>query len=172
MTHTLTAFEARTDMLESTRVASDGAPRLLRVKTPEERWGTVLEGALRIHGCVDASVLPPVYAALAATPKGGGGIALQGLYQTRVNAKRAATTITPVCLSSTKDSFMACRHHATNPSDLESGIYLPQVLVMSTMQTQALYAVLQDFDFADSRWGLSVDEAASLQEKWGCASRS
>ena len=57
MTLTLTAFEERTDMLERTRVASDGAPRALRVKTPEERWGAVLEGALRIHGCVDASGL-------------------------------------------------------------------------------------------------------------------
>ena len=71
MTLTITAFEAHTDMLEPTCVASDGAPRALRVKTPEERWGAVLEGALCIHVCVDASSLPPVYTALAATPKGG-----------------------------------------------------------------------------------------------------
>ena len=71
MTLALTAFEARTDMLVRNRVASDSAPRALRAKTPEERWEAVLEGALRIHGCVDASVLPPVYAALAPTPKGG-----------------------------------------------------------------------------------------------------
>ena len=38
---------------------------------------------------------------------------------------------------------------------------------MSTMQTQALYAVLQDFDLADSRRGLLVDEAASLRAKLG-----
>ena len=80
MTLALTAFEARTDMLKSTCVASNVAPRALRVKTPEERWGAVLEGALCIHGCVDDSGLPPVYAALAATPKGGERIALQGFY--------------------------------------------------------------------------------------------
>ena len=80
MTLSLSAFEARTDMLEPTRAASDGAPRAVRVKTPEEKWGAVLEAALRMHGCVDASGLPPVYAALAATPKGGERIALQGLY--------------------------------------------------------------------------------------------
>ena len=80
---------------------------------------------------------------------GGERIALQGLYQTRANAQGVATTIPPVCLPSTKDSFMACRHHATNSSDLESGISLPQVLVMYMMQTQALYAVLQDFDLAN-----------------------
>ena len=68
----LTAFEARTDMLERTRAASDSVPRAVRVKTPKEKWGAVLEGALRMHGCIDASGLPPVYAALAATPKGGG----------------------------------------------------------------------------------------------------
>ena len=62
---------------------------------------------------------------------------------------------------------MACRHHATNLSDLESGISLPQVLVMSTMQTQALYTVLRDFDLAESRQGLSVDKAASLRAKLG-----
>ena len=62
---------------------------------------------------------------------------------------------------------MACCHHATNSSDLESGISLPQVLVMSTMQTQALYAVLRDFDLAESRRGLLVDEAASLRAKLG-----
>ena len=49
MTLALRTFEARTDMLESTRAASDGAPRAVRVKTLEERWGAVLEGALRIH---------------------------------------------------------------------------------------------------------------------------
>ena len=114
MTLALTAFEVRTDMLKRTGVASDAAPRLCRVKTPEERWGAVLEGSLRIHGCVDASGLPPVYAALSSTPKGGERIALQDLYQTRVNAKGAATTILPVCLPSTKDSCMACQHHATN----------------------------------------------------------
>ena len=37
MTLTLTAFEARTDMLERTCVASDAAPRAVRVKTSEER---------------------------------------------------------------------------------------------------------------------------------------
>ena len=79
MTLTLTAFEARTDMVERTRAASDGAPRAVRVKTREEKWGAVLEGALRMHGCVDASSIPPVYAALATTPKGGGRITLQGL---------------------------------------------------------------------------------------------
>ena len=46
MTFALTAFEARTDMLERTCVAGDAAPRVLRVKTPEERWGAVLEDAL------------------------------------------------------------------------------------------------------------------------------
>ena len=60
---------------------------------------------------------------------------------------------------------MACRHHATNSSDLESGISLPNSV--STMQTQALYDVLRDFDLADLRRGLSVDEAASLQAKLG-----
>ena len=108
MTLALTAFEARTDMLERTSVASDAAPRVLRVKTPEERRGAVLEGALRIHGCVDASVLPLVYATLAATLKGEERIVLQGLYQTHANSKGAATTIPSVCLPSTKDSFMAC----------------------------------------------------------------
>ena len=67
----LTAFEARMDVIERTCAASDGVPRAMRVKTPEDRWGAVLEGALCMHGCVDASGLPPVYAALAATPKGG-----------------------------------------------------------------------------------------------------
>ena len=107
VTLALMAFEARTDMIERTRVASDGSPRALRMKTPEERWGAVLEGAIRIHGCVDASGLPPVYAALAATPKGGERIALQGIYQTSVNAQGASTTISPVCLPYKKDSFMA-----------------------------------------------------------------
>ena len=60
---------------------------------------------------------------------------MQGLYQTRANAKGAVTTIPLVCLPSTKYSFMACQHHATNLSDLESGISLPQVSVMSTIQT-------------------------------------
>ena len=78
----------------------------------------------------------------------------------------------PVCPPSTKDSFIACRHYATNLSNLESGISLPQVSVISTMQTQALYAVLRDFDLADSRRGLSVDEAASLRAKLGCPSHS
>ena len=93
----------------------------------------MLEGALRMHGCVDASGLPPVYTPLAATPKGGERIALQGLYQTRSNTQGVAATIPPVCLPSTKDSLMACRHHATNWSNLESGISLPQVSVISTM---------------------------------------
>ena len=35
------------------------------------------------------------------------------------------------------------------------------------MQTQALYAVLRDFDLADSRRRLLVDEAASLRAKLG-----
>ena len=35
----LTAFEARMNMLERTRVKSDCATRALRVKTLEERWG-------------------------------------------------------------------------------------------------------------------------------------
>ena len=83
------------------------ASRAVRVKTPEEKWGPVLEGALRMHGCIDASGLPPVYAALVATMKGGERIALQGLYQNRTNAHGAAMTILPVCLPSTKDSFMA-----------------------------------------------------------------
>ena len=77
------------------------------METLEKRLGEVLEGALRIHECVDASVLPPVYATLAMTPKGGERIALQDLYQTHANAQVAATTIPPVCLPSTKDSFMA-----------------------------------------------------------------
>ena len=54
-----------------------------------------------------------------------------------------------------------------NSSDLESGISLPQVSVMSTMQTQALYAVLRDFDLADLWRGLLVDEATSLRAKLG-----
>ena len=92
---------------------------------------------------------------------------MQGLDQTRANAQGAKTTILPVCLPSTKDSYMACCHHATNSSDLESGISLPQVSVMSAMHTQVLYAVLQDFDLADSRRGLLVDKAASLLAKLG-----
>ena len=87
---------------------------------------------------------------------------MQSLYQTRANVKGVVTTIPLVCLPSTKDSFMACRHHATNLSELGSRISLPQVSVMSTMQTQAIYAMLQDFDLADSRRGLSVDKTASL----------
>ena len=38
----LTAFEARMDMIERTRAASDGAPKAVRVKTPEEKWGAML----------------------------------------------------------------------------------------------------------------------------------
>ena len=44
MTLVLTAFEARRDMLEHTSVASDASQTFLRVKTPEDRWGAVLEG--------------------------------------------------------------------------------------------------------------------------------
>ena len=40
---------------------------------------------------------------------------------------------------------------------------------MSTLQTQALYAVLQDFDLADSRRGLSVDEATVFALETGVA---
>ena len=43
MTLALSSFEARTDMLKGIYVASDGAPRAVRVKTPEEKWGAVLE---------------------------------------------------------------------------------------------------------------------------------
>ena len=167
MTLAVTALEARMDMLERTRVASKGFPRALRVKTLDERWESVLEGVLRIHGYMDASGLPPVYAALATTPKGGERIALQCLYQTRVNAQGPATTILHVCLPSTKYLFMACQHRAMNSSDLESGISLPQVSVMYKMQTHALYAVLGDFYLDDSRRGLLVDKATSLQEKLG-----
>ena len=60
MTLPLTALEARTDMLESTRAARDSAPTSVRVKTPKERWGAVLKGALCMHGCVDAGGLPLV----------------------------------------------------------------------------------------------------------------
>ena len=95
-----------------------------------------------------------MYTALATKLKGGERITLQGLYQTCAKTQGAATTIPPVCLPSTKDSFMACHYHATNLSNLESGIFLPPVSVMSTMQTQALYAMLQDFDLANSRRGL------------------
>ena len=49
MTIALSAFEARTDMLKRTRAASDGAPRSVRVKTLEVKWGAVLEGTLRMH---------------------------------------------------------------------------------------------------------------------------
>ena len=94
-------------------------------------------------------------------------ITLQGLYQTRANAHGAATTIPPVCLPSTKDSFMACHNHAKNSCNLESGISLPQVSMMSLMQTQALYAVLLDFDLSNSQRGLVVDEAACLCTKLG-----
>ena len=62
---------------------------------------------------------------------------------------------------------MACSHNVTKSSKLESGISMPQVLVISTMQTQALFAVLRDFNLADSRRGLLVDEAASIREKMG-----
>ena len=96
MTLALSAFKVRTDILERTRAAIDGAPKAVRVKKPEEKWGAVFEGALRMHGCVDASGLSPMYAALAATPNGGERIALQGLYQTRTNAPGAATPIPPV----------------------------------------------------------------------------
>ena len=92
---------------------------------------------------------------------------MQGLYQTRANAPDAATSIPPVCLPCTKDSFMACCRHATNSSALESGIYLLQVSVISTIQTQALYAVLQYFDLVDLRRGLLVDKAASLRANFG-----
>ena len=37
MTLSLTAFEARTDLLECTCAVSNGAPRAVRVKTPEEK---------------------------------------------------------------------------------------------------------------------------------------
>ena len=57
---------------------------------------------------------------------------------------------------------MACSHHATNSNYLDSGISLSQVSVMSTMQTQALYAVLREFDLSNLQSGLSVDEAASI----------
>ena len=67
----LTAFEARMDMLERTRVASDGAPRALRVKKPEERWEAVLEDALHIHRCVDDSRHPLVSRQVQRTPVGG-----------------------------------------------------------------------------------------------------
>ena len=87
---------------------------------------------------------------------------MQGLYQTCANTQGATTTIPPVCLPSIKDSFMACHHQVTNSSDLEREISLPQVSAMSTMQTQALYAVLWEFDLADSWRGLLVDKAASL----------
>ena len=33
----LSAFEVRTDMLRRTHAASDGAPRAIRIKTPEEK---------------------------------------------------------------------------------------------------------------------------------------
>ena len=113
-----------------------------------------------------------MYATLAMTLKGGERIALQGFYQTRANAKGAAMTVPPVCLPSTKDSFMACRHHVKNSSDLERGISLPQVLVMSTMQTQALYAVLRDFDLDESRRGCRWTKRRHSERNWGCASRS
>ena len=87
---------------------------------------------------------------------------MQGLYQTCANTQGATTNIPPVYLASTKDSFMACHHQVTNSSDLESGISLPQASALSTIQTQALYAVLWEFDLADSWRGLLVDKAASL----------
>ena len=59
------------------------------MKTPEEKWGAVLEGTLRMHGCVDARVLPPVYAALTATPKWGGEDRVAGsLSDPRERARR------------------------------------------------------------------------------------
>ena len=39
--------------------------------------------------------------------------------------------------------------------------------MMLMMQTQALYAVLRDFELADLQRGLLVDEAASLRAKLG-----
>ena len=102
---TLSAFEARTDMLECTRAVSDGAPRAVRIKIPEEIWGAVLEGVLRMHDCVNASGLTPVYTVLAAKPKGVERIALKGLYQTRANTTDAATSIPPVCLPPHKRLF-------------------------------------------------------------------
>ena len=42
MTLALSSFEARTDMIERNRSASNGAPRAVRVKTPEEKWGALL----------------------------------------------------------------------------------------------------------------------------------
>ena len=50
---------------------------------------------------------------------------------------------------------------------MEIGIYLSQVLVVSTMQTQALYAMLRDFNLANLRRGLSVEKAASFRAKLG-----
>ena len=50
---------------------------------------------------------------------------------------------------------------------MESGISLPQVLVMLAMQTQALFAVLGDFDLADLWRELLVDKAAALWAKLG-----
>ena len=50
----LTAFEARTDMLECTRTASDGASRTVRVKTSEEKWGRCWRER---SACTDALML-------------------------------------------------------------------------------------------------------------------
>ena len=97
----LTAFEARMDMLERTRVASDAAPKVLGVKTPEKRWGAVLEGALRIYGCMDDSGLPLVYATLAATPKGGGEDQIVGYLSDPCERERCgnehSARIPPLC---------------------------------------------------------------------------
>ena len=49
MTIALTAFDPRTDMLERTCAAIDGAPRAVRMKKPEEKWGALLEGVLHMH---------------------------------------------------------------------------------------------------------------------------
>ena len=76
-----------------------------------------------------------------------------------------AYTSPPTLFRSIRGEVLVCRNHARKLSDLESGISLPQVSFMSTMQTQALFAVLCDFDLADSRRGFSVDEAASLCAK-------
>ena len=50
--------------------------------------GVVLEGALSIHGCMDASGLPPVYAALAVTPKGGGDCVVGSISDPRKARRR------------------------------------------------------------------------------------
>ena len=45
ITLALTAFEARTDMIERTLTASNGAPRATRVKKTEEKMGGVVGGS-------------------------------------------------------------------------------------------------------------------------------